>query len=125
MQMFLDKRFRAQVVEGVTDDQVRTFWTNEFDAMRYKGAVNGVAPIANKLGAFLAHPVVRSDRLGDEDKLPSLVEVRGRIAQAMLPKVRQFQQDISEQQERQQLRFNHHAKAQEDKQNPVSLIMGK
>ena len=27
--------------------------------MNYKSAADGVAPIANKLGAFLAHPVVR------------------------------------------------------------------
>ena len=35
------------------------FWTSEFETMKYKGAVDGVAPIANKLGGFLAHPVVR------------------------------------------------------------------
>lgn len=59
MPMFLDKVFQARVVDRVSDGQVRAFWTSEFDAMRYKGAVDGVAPIANKLGAFLAHPVVR------------------------------------------------------------------
>lgn len=59
MPMFLDKEFRAKVVAGVSDPQVRTFWTEEFPAMNYRTAVDGVAPIANKLGAFLAHPMVR------------------------------------------------------------------
>ena len=57
--MFLDKGFRAQVLAGVTDPQVRSFWTTEFPNMNYKSAADGVAPIANKLGAFLAHPNVR------------------------------------------------------------------
>ena len=59
MALFLDKDFRTDVVAGVTDPQVQTFWTDEFPAMNYRTAADGVAPIANKLGAFLAHPVVR------------------------------------------------------------------
>jgi type IV secretory pathway TraG/TraD family ATPase VirD4 len=47
------------VIDRVTDEQVRQFWTREFPSMNYKTAFDGVAPIANKLGAFLAHPVVR------------------------------------------------------------------
>jgi type IV secretory pathway TraG/TraD family ATPase VirD4 len=59
MPMFLDKDFRNQVIASISDNQVRSFWTVEFPAMNYRTAVDGVAPIANKLGAFLAHPVVR------------------------------------------------------------------
>lgn len=59
MPLFLDSDFRTRAVTRVTDPQVRAFWTTEFGTMRYKGAVDGVAPIANKLGAFLAHSVVR------------------------------------------------------------------
>ena len=57
--LFLDKDFRAEVTKGITDPQVQTFWRDEFPAMNYRTAIDGVAPIANKLGAFLAHPVVR------------------------------------------------------------------
>lgn len=57
--MFLEKPFRQQVLSSVSDAQVRRFWTVEYPAMNFKSAVDGVAPIANKLGAFLAHPVVR------------------------------------------------------------------
>ena len=59
MRLFLEKEFRAQVIANVSDPQVRQFWCQEFPAMNYKTAFDGVAPIANKLGAFLAHPVVR------------------------------------------------------------------
>lgn len=59
MRMFLDDDFRRKILTQVTDEQVRLFWQKEFPAMNYKNAADGVAPIANKLGAFLAHPVVR------------------------------------------------------------------
>ncbi|MEO1747400.1 MAG: TraM recognition domain-containing protein, partial [Pseudomonadota bacterium] len=59
MPMYLEKDFQRRVVSCVTDPYVRRFWTSEFETMKYKGAVDGVAPIANKLGGFLAHPVVR------------------------------------------------------------------
>lgn len=59
MRLYLEKDFRAQVLARVTDPQVRSFWEQEFRAMNYTSAVDGVAPIANKLGAFLAHPFVR------------------------------------------------------------------
>ena len=57
--MFLQAGFRKKVLASVTDEQVQRFWAIEFPKMNYKTAVDGVAPIANKLGAFLAHPVVR------------------------------------------------------------------
>ena len=59
MPLFLDKDFRKVVVRELQDEQVRDFWTKEFPAMNYKNAADGVAPIANKVGAFLAHPLVR------------------------------------------------------------------
>ncbi|MEL6503592.1 MAG: type IV secretion system DNA-binding domain-containing protein [Pseudomonadota bacterium] len=59
MPMFLDKQFRQQVLAEVADLQVQKFWRDEFPNLSYKTAADGVAPIANKLGAFLAHPVIR------------------------------------------------------------------
>lgn len=59
MRMYLEKDFRTSVLIRVTDPQVLSFWQDEFRAMNYTNAVDGVAPIANKLGAFLAHPLVR------------------------------------------------------------------
>ena len=57
--MFLNKGFRYRVLAGVTDPLVKRFWETEYKAMNFKNAADGVAPIANKLGAFLAHPVIR------------------------------------------------------------------
>ena len=59
MPMFLDKEWRGDVVAEIHDPQVKQFWEVEFPAMNYRTAVDGVAPIANKIGAFLAHPLVR------------------------------------------------------------------
>ena len=59
MRLYIEKPFRAEVLARVTDPQVLSFWQDEFRAMNYTNAVDGVAPIANKLGAFLAHPLVR------------------------------------------------------------------
>ncbi len=57
--MFTNKAFRCEVLQSLSDPEVRKFWTDEYPKMNYKNAFDGVAPIANKLGAFLANPVVR------------------------------------------------------------------
>ncbi|RXV64720.1 hypothetical protein C6W92_06600 [Roseovarius sp. A46] len=59
MRLFLDKDVRMHMLAQVTDPQLRFFWTQEFTRMNYRTAIDGVAPIANKLGAFLSHPNVR------------------------------------------------------------------
>jgi hypothetical protein len=59
VRLYIDKEFRKNVVAGIRDEQVRAFWTKEFPNMNYMNTIDGVAPIANKLGAFLAHPVIR------------------------------------------------------------------
>ncbi|MCE8005968.1 TraM recognition domain-containing protein [Aestuariivita sp.] len=60
MRLFVYKGFRRQVTERLTDPQVRFFWKHEFPALNYQTSADGVAPISNKLGAFLAHPTVRT-----------------------------------------------------------------
>jgi hypothetical protein len=59
VRLYIDKEFRREIVSRIADEQVRAFWTKEFPNMNYMNAVDGVAPIANKLGAFLSHPVIR------------------------------------------------------------------
>lgn len=59
LKLYLDKDFRTSVLACVTDEQTRAFWQQEFPKLNYTKSVDGVAPIANKLGAFLAHPIVR------------------------------------------------------------------
>ena len=60
MKLFVFKGFRRQVTERIADPQVRAFWKHEFPALNYQTSADGVSPIANKLGAFLAHPTVRT-----------------------------------------------------------------
>lgn len=69
MRLFLDKDARAEMLARVTDPQIRSFWTDEFPKMNYRTAFDGVAPIANKLGAFLAHPCVRKALCSPEQPL--------------------------------------------------------
>lgn len=57
--MATKKSFRTQVLRHVTDREVLKFWKDEFPNMNYKNAFDGVAPIANKLGAFIANPNIR------------------------------------------------------------------
>ncbi|MFZ1813092.1 MAG: type IV secretion system DNA-binding domain-containing protein [Rhizobiaceae bacterium] len=59
VRLFIDRKFRLETQARVTDAQTKQFWEREFPAMNYKTAIDGVAPIANKIGAFLAHPVIR------------------------------------------------------------------
>ncbi len=54
------KGYRRQVIDQITDPQTLFFWKTEFPGMNYQGAADGVAPIANKLGGFLAQPAVRT-----------------------------------------------------------------
>lgn len=59
VRMFVEPEFRRNVVATIQDPQVRSFWRVEFPKMNYMTAIDGVAPISNKLGAFLAHPTIR------------------------------------------------------------------
>lgn len=60
MKLFVYPSFRRQVLANVSDEQVRLFWKEEYARMNYQSSADGVSPIANKLGAFLAHPTVRT-----------------------------------------------------------------
>jgi type IV secretory pathway TraG/TraD family ATPase VirD4 len=60
LKLFAYKSFRKQVIEQITDEQVRFFWKVEFQELNYQGSADGVAPVANKLGGFLAQPAVRA-----------------------------------------------------------------
>lgn len=51
--------YRRQVIDQVTDEQVRFFWKTEFPTLNHQGSADGITPIANKLGGFLAQPAVR------------------------------------------------------------------
>lgn len=57
VRLFHEKEFRKEAAERATNDQVRYFWTTEFEKYgRRRSEV--VAPIENKLGSFLVDPFV-------------------------------------------------------------------
>lgn len=60
LKLLIWKGFRRQVVARISDEQVRLFWKHEFPQMNYQTSADGVSAIANKLGAFLAHPHARA-----------------------------------------------------------------
>lgn len=59
MRLYVDADFRREVIAQISDPQVEIFWRREYPRMNYRTAFDGVAPIANKLGALLASPALR------------------------------------------------------------------
>lgn len=55
-----ENELREKVVEGVRDPVVRQFWTKEFPSYSAALQAEAMAPVLNKLGAFVSHPVVRN-----------------------------------------------------------------
>jgi len=55
-----DWRYRKELVSRLKDPVVRSFWEHEFSKYLYQGKGEALAPILNKLGAFLTVPLVRS-----------------------------------------------------------------
>jgi type IV secretory pathway TraG/TraD family ATPase VirD4 len=57
--LITDKDFRRARVKGIQNESVKTFWESEFPGYSDRYRVDSVAPIQNKLGAFLADPRMR------------------------------------------------------------------
>src|ERR1051326_4813988 len=54
-----DKAFRKSALFWLQDPQVRDFWLREFEGYPARLRAEAIAPIQNKVGAFLANPVLR------------------------------------------------------------------
>ena len=54
-----DKSYRQSVVSKLTNPQLRYFWQREFDKYSYPFRQSAIAPIQNKVGAFLANPIIK------------------------------------------------------------------
>lgn len=57
VRLFHEKEFRKEAVARATNDQVKRFWTTEFEKYG-KRRSEAVAPIENKLGSLLVDPFV-------------------------------------------------------------------
>ncbi len=56
LRMFTDKSFRFEVIRQITNPQVREFWLREFPGYNPRYRQETIAPIQNKVGAFLSDP---------------------------------------------------------------------
>jgi Type IV secretion-system coupling protein DNA-binding domain len=55
-----DAHYRAALVGRIADPVVRTFWQREFASWRPQYMTEAIAPVQNKIGQFLSHPVLRA-----------------------------------------------------------------
>src|SRR3989338_3398484 len=55
-----DTSFRQRVIMQIKDTVVKGFWTNEFSASAEQYSKEAVVPIMNKVGQFIANPIVRN-----------------------------------------------------------------
>jgi len=58
--MLTEKDFRKQVINNINDPVVKSFWVTEFASWNEKFASEAVAPVLNKVGAFVANPLIRN-----------------------------------------------------------------
>jgi hypothetical protein len=58
--MLVDEDFQEWVIRQVRDDQVKQFWIKEYKSYSKYFRTEAIAPIQNKIGAFLASPMIRN-----------------------------------------------------------------
>ena len=92
LRIFSDKEFRRSVARSLRNETVRTFLLKEFDQFSFGYRADGTAPIQNKVGAFLADPLldriltspekdIRIRRIMDEGKVLLVNLAKGRIGE--------------------------------------------
>jgi hypothetical protein len=57
--LFLDRSFRRRIADSLQNAPVKLFWEKEFERYSFSYRADGVASIQNKIGAFLADPLMR------------------------------------------------------------------
>lgn len=58
--MLSDTPFRQRVIKQIQDPVVKSFWTTEFSSWNERFANDAIIPILNKIGQFIANPIVRN-----------------------------------------------------------------
>jgi hypothetical protein len=59
LRLLSDKGFRHTVIAYVQNEQVREFWIDEYERYPERLRAEAISPIQNKVGAFLANPLLR------------------------------------------------------------------
>ncbi len=55
-----DTTFRQRVIKHIKDPIVKSFWTSEFAGYNDKFANDAIVPLINKVGQFIANPILRN-----------------------------------------------------------------
>ena len=64
-----DKDFRYDMIESISDDVVRNFWTNEFAGRSQQFNTEAIMPILNKIGQILSIDALKNIFASTENKL--------------------------------------------------------
>ena len=67
--LYSDKAFRNSIISTIANEQVRAFWLREYPKYTFRYEAEAVAPIQNKVGAFLADPRLRKFLVAPEQPL--------------------------------------------------------
>jgi hypothetical protein len=92
LRVFSDSKFRKEVARSLKNDPVRRFLEHEFEKFSFGYRADGVAPIQNKVGAFLADPrlsrilsgsqkELQLRRIMDEGKVLLINLAKGRVGE--------------------------------------------
>ncbi|KKR18865.1 MAG: hypothetical protein UU65_C0001G0255 [candidate division CPR2 bacterium GW2011_GWC1_41_48] len=60
IRMLTEKNFRQKVIKNIKDPVVKNFWEKEYATYNDRFATEAVAPILNKVGQFIASPLIRN-----------------------------------------------------------------
>ncbi len=58
--MLVDKNYRKYIVDNIKDPLVKSFWVNEYEQYNERLRTDAISPIQNKVGQFLASPLIRN-----------------------------------------------------------------
>ena len=69
LRLFGDKSYRKEIARSLKNPIVRQFWEKEYERYSFGYRADGVASIQNKIGAFLADPLMRRILTEPQDDL--------------------------------------------------------
>jgi len=92
LKLLSDKRYRKEALRHIDNRQVRAFWEDEYEKYSDRMRADGIAPIQNKVGAFLADPTlyriltnperpINIRRIMDEGKILLVNLAKGQIGE--------------------------------------------
>ncbi len=67
--LMMDRDFRRAAVKHMENPQVQEFWSQEYEHYPFNLRATAIAPIQNKVGAFLADPILNKILAGTEETL--------------------------------------------------------